>query len=970
MAVVQTPDGYIWVGSYEGLARFDGVRFSKFDNTNVDGWQDSAVTALFVARNGVLWIGHASGAVSRKVDGHFQTFPPHASWSANRIIRFVEDGAGDVWSQDDLGQMARVRDGLVLTPEPGLALSVNGMVSSLRGEFWILRAGKLSHLINGTLEPAALAPSMEPYIHGMCASSDGGLWVLAADSLWKLQEGRWTRSPEPLQFGGTPVQEMFETSDGRLIGGTTDHGAVFIDPKNRNQDQQLSRAAGFASDWITSICEDQEGGIWLASGTAGLFRLGPKKVTMLAPPDAWQGRAVLSVTVAHDGGYWVGTEGGGLYRLKDAQWTNYAKNAGIRNPYLWSVQEDATGRVWLGTWGGGVYTTNDGETFFRPPGQEAVDSPVTAIVPARRGGIWLGAGRGVALYNGKEPRWLDQGDAARIRNVRTILEDPDGALWIGTNGQGLFHVRNGEVEQLTRGNGLASDFIQCLKRDDAGSLWIGTRGGGLNRLKAGRINIVDTTNGLADGSICHMEDDGLGYYWFSSHNGIFRVSKSELDRCADGQIARVTCLAYGLSDGLTTLAASGALQPAGCKAPDGTLVFATDRGLASIDPKHVKKNTHVPPVVIERVRVDDQVVTENDGVASPIEIQPGRSRIEIKYTALSFAAPEKVQFKRRLEGLDSAWVSVGAERMAMYSYVPPGRYTFHVTAANNDGVWNDAGRTLAIIVLPHFWQTLWFRALVAVGLLVATAWIVRRQTRRRLQRRLDQLERERAIEAERSRIASDMHDDLGAHLTRITMLSETARATMQDQRSVEAGLTMIYETAGNVTKAMDEIVWAVNPKHDTLESLVFYFEKFALDLLHAASLRCRLEFPSEYPSWRPGSEVRHNLFLAYKEALNNAVRHAGADTVTVTLLLHPEGCTLTVADNGRGLREPEDGNGRAPHRIASGNGLKNMLRRMEQVGGTCEVTGALGSGCVVKLFVPVNAPGCSGTIKATGASAS
>lgn len=953
MCVAQGLDGYIWCGTYEGLVRFDGVKFTVYNGSNVPGWNDSSVTALCVAHDGVLWIGHSSGAISSYRAGKFTVSPPRAGWSGSKVVYLAEDEVGDIWIQDDVGHISRQRDGLVLTPEPGEALALYGMTSFLRKQLWVLSRGKLSRMNSGRLEVVPLDPRMDAYVHGICASSDGGVWALAAESLWKWKDGSWTLSPGVLQVGGTPVLSMIETKDGRLIGGSSDHGAVIVDPNARSGDSQLWRATGFPSDWVLAICEDHENGLWVATGTAGLIRIREKSVTNLIPPDEWQGRAVLSVSPARDGGFWVGTEGAGLYRLRNDTWTSYAKAAGIRNPYIWSVFEDAAGSLWLGTWGGSVYT-RDGDQFRRAPGLEGFTSPVPALAPARDGGLWLGSTEGVIHYNDGKMNWVEPTPPRRVRDVRTVLEEPDGTLWVGSNGDGLARFRDGELRQFRRADGLPSDFIQCIFREPDGTLWIGTRGGGLSRLKDGRFSSVGEKNGLADGSICHVEDDGLGYYWMSSHGGILRVNKAELNRCADGQLDKISCLTYGLNDGLLTLSASDALQPSGCKTSDGKLVFATDRGLAVIDPRNVKLNTHVPPVAIESLRVGDRVVAETSFPNTPIEIGPGQSRIEFKYTGLSFAAPEKVVFKHRLEGLEPDWVSVGAERTAVYNYVPPGRYVFHVTAANNHNLWNEEGRSVAIVVLPYYWQTLWFKLLVVFVLLAATAALVWFQTQRRLQLKLERLERQRAIEAERTRIANDMHDDLGANLTRITMLSETARAEMGNPARVEAGLGQIYDTARNVTRAMDEIVWAVNPKHDTLESLVFYFERFAHDLLGPAGLRCRLDFPSEFPSWRPSSEVRHNLFLAYKEALNNAVRHSGADTVTVQLEFTETGCTLTVSDNGRGLANGS-GAQKENGRVSFGNGLANMQERLARIGGTCLVRGDSGMGCVVSLFVPTAA---------------
>jgi signal transduction histidine kinase len=324
---------------------------------------------------------------------------------------------------------------------------------------------------------------------------------------------------------------------------------------------------------------------------------------------------------------------------------------------------------------------------------------------------------------------------------------------------------------------------------------------------------------------------------------------------------------------------------------------------------------------------------------------------------LSFTAPEKVRFRYRLEGLETKWMDAGTKRSVNYSYIPPGKYTFRVLACNNDGVWNESGGAFAFTVLPHFWQTWWFRTLAGLNAAVLVAGTVLFTTRRRMRHKLERIERQRAIERERARIAKDIHDDLGASLTRITLLSQSARGEMEHSPEAAADLDRIYRTARELTRAMDEIVWAVNPQHDTLDSLATYLGKFAQDFLNAVHVRCRLDLPMQLPVWPLTAEVRHNLFLAFKEALNNAVRHADATEVRVSLSIEPAGFALRVEDAGRGFVTGADGSAaRDPVRLASGNGLANMQQRLAEIGGRCDLRSAPGEGTKVTFFVPVKVP--------------
>jgi signal transduction histidine kinase len=373
----------------------------------------------------------------------------------------------------------------------------------------------------------------------------------------------------------------------------------------------------------------------------------------------------------------------------------------------------------------------------------------------------------------------------------------------------------------------------------------------------------------------------------------------------------------------------------------------------TVDPGDVKTNTLTPPVVIEEMKVDGQPVGGDLTSAPLLKIPPGRHRFEFRFAGLSFAAPEKVRFKCQLKGMEPGWVDNGTQRVAPYNYIPPGDYVFHVAACNNDEIWNDQGASLAFTVLPYFWQTLSFRILGGVLMVMAGGGVVWLDARRRTRFKLERLERQRAIERERARISKDIHDDLGASLTRITLLSQSARGDLENPEQAALDLDRIYSTARELTRAMDEIVWAVNPKHDTLDSLASYLGRFAQEFLGTANLSCRLDVPVQLPAWPMTSEVRHNLFLAVKEALNNVVKHASAREVRVLLALQADAFTLSLEDDGCGF-DPSRPVVAAVDRLSSGNGLGNMRRRLAEIRGRFQVESASGKGTRVVFVVPVN----------------
>jgi len=339
--------------------------------------------------------------------------------------------------------------------------------------------------------------------------------------------------------------------------------------------------------------------------------------------------------------------------------------------------------------------------------------------------------------------------------------------------------------------------------------------------------------------------------------------------------------------------------------------------------------------------------------ARSLEVPPGRRQLDIKFTGLSFTSPSRVQFKHQLEGLDSDWIEGGTRRQVTYNYLPPGEFTFRVIACNSDGLWNVEGDAVSILVRPQLWQTWWFKAVSALAACALVGGSVFFEARRRMRRKLERLARAHELERERARIAQDIHDDLGASLTRIGMLSESATGEWQQPQEALASLRQIQTTTRELTRAMDEIVWAVNPRHDTLDSLSDYISRFAQDFLGAAHIRCRLAMPLQMPDCSVRSEVRHNLFLAFKETLHNAVKHSGANEVRITFQFVTGGFVLAVADNGCGFDPQSDIANLKHQRSTSGNGLRNIRSRLAQIQGRAEIQSAPGEGTRVELFVPM-----------------
>ena len=506
-----------------------------------------------------------------------------------------------MWLLNEAGELARARDGKVLSPPSGAVSKVLCLARASDGTIWVEREGVVSALKNGRLSAAL---SANDYVQGFCAARDGGFWVACNAGIRKWKDGKWVAGLVPAPWRWNIVANLMETSDGVLAGGTSDSGLWLVFPGQTNAPAlHLALTNGLPSDWVISLGEDREKNLWCGTG-AGLVLIRPSNLETVSPPDNWKGRPVLSVLPAPDGALWVGTEGAGLYRLQNGDWTNFDPAQGIRNRYVWSLAADGAGKIWAGTWGGGLFEQKD-DAFDFAPGLENFLLPTPALLFVGRRTLDRHAVGRAALSKWKN-RGVQRNRRQAVRRRARHRAGQIGCVWFGTAGGGLVRLQNGDFRRFKKSDGLSSDFIECLHFADDGALWIGTFGGGLDRFKNGKFSVINREQGLPNGVIGHIESDGRGFLWMSSYAGILRASEKDLNGCADGGIAEVPFLNYGINDGLPTLECSEGLQSAGGKTADGRLWFPTAKGLVAVDPAGVRINPLPPRVRIEEMRVDDK----------------------------------------------------------------------------------------------------------------------------------------------------------------------------------------------------------------------------------------------------------------------------------------------------------------------------------------------------------------------------
>jgi ligand-binding sensor domain-containing protein/signal transduction histidine kinase len=943
ISVIQTRDGYLWLGTLNGLVRFDGNRFTVFNEYNTPGLNSDRIVYLFEDSHTNLWIGTDTAGVALVQDGKVKNFDLGRPGHEGRLVSAGEDAAGAVWLYTADAWLGRYQDGKLETLNLNFnPLAICRMITAEKsGPLWIAEDWGLFSFQPSNFHPPALPIDqiLRPgKLDFLLAGQRGGTWRFINGRIQKWNTTQLEKDFGPYPWGNATVTSACEDRDGNLIVGTRGEGVFWYETDGKYQ--QVSTNQGLSSAFVLSSCMDRQGNLWVGTDGNGLNQIKRKVFGTPAELHPWNAQSLSQDT---QGGLWAAFNARGVtYWL-----TNVAQDFGVgQGSNAWTVLVDQQQRVWAGTRGEGLFQFQAGH--FQPaPGAEILGRQIFALFEDHNGQLWAGTQNGLARWNGEDWTIYTTPDGLV---VRAIAGDAEGNLWAGTENRGLNFFKAGKFisYQKTEG-GLPGNGISCLYLDKEGGLWVGTSGHGLARHYQGKWQRYSTDDGLASNSIDYIIEDDEGCLWIGSNAGLMRIQKDSLNGFIHGKGNLISCRTYVETDGLPTRECSAGSQPAACRTRDGRLWFPTTKGVVSVNPADIKTNRQPPWVMIESVRVDGQEQKTNRFSSAwqpSVTVPPGHEQLEIHYTGLNFSAPGEVRFKYRLEGHETAWTEAGDTRVAYYPNVPPGNYRFHVIAGNEDGVWNETGGVLEVTVQPQFWQTWWFRTAVILCLAGIVVAVVRYLSTQKLRRQLQWLQQQEALEKERSRIARDLHDQLGANLTQVALLGEMAEADKHSPAEIESHAQQISQTARETTRSLDEIVWAVNPSNDTLEGLVNYACKHAQEYLALAGVRYRAEVPAQLPAVNIPPEVRHNVFLAFKEAVNNVVKHAQASEVRVRLQLQPGNFTLSIEDNGRGL------GGRDANATPTRNGLRNMRKRMEDIHGEFSISPGTGGGTIVCLVVP------------------
>jgi ligand-binding sensor domain-containing protein/signal transduction histidine kinase len=941
-AIVQTRDGYLWVGTTEGLARFDGLRFTVFDKANTPAIRHNQIQALLEDDTGALWIGTYGGGLVRLKDGRFEAYTTAEGLPGDTVRSLSQSADGSLWIGTHGAGLGRLRDGVfrTLTRRDGLAGDlVRAVRASRDGAVWVGTNHGLNRLRGGAVETFTTATGLlHENVTSLFEDGRGRMWIGTSGGLNVHENGRLRGYTTRDGLSADRVFAIQEDPDGDLWVGTEGGGLSRL---RGGRFEALRAKDGLGSDVVRALHQDGEGSLWIGTYGGGLTRLRDGFVVHTVQ-DGLPDDQVRAVLEDRHGAIWAATAGG-LGRWRGGRWRSYTRAAGLADNAVLALHEDRQGVLWVGTRDGGLHRFQDGRFRTFTTAQGLPHNTVMAIVGSGDDALWVGTEGGVARF--AQGRFTVYGTAQGLSfpEVRALHEDRHGDLWIGTFGGGLNRLRNGRFKVWTRREGLSNDSVYSIHEDGEGALWVSTLGDGLNLIRDEQVTVFRVRDGLFHDMIFRVLEDDRGQLWMSSTRGIFRVDRRELLEQAAGRRARVTSVSYGVADGMRTSECTGGPQPAGWRARDGRLWFPTRKGLVVIDPAQLRASTRPPPVVIEEVRADRRALPAE----AALEVPPGRGELEFQYTGISFVGAENMRFRYKLEGYDPDWVEAGTRRVAHFTNLAPGTYRFRVKAQSKDGVWNETGSAVDVRLAPHFYETRAFLASVvllalglAVGVPVAVAWGIHRVRVSQMQARFA------AVLTERSRIARDLHDALEQGFTGLGLQLEAAQARLGQRdtavahRHLEVARQLLRHNQSETRRSIRDLRSTTLDGVDLATALARAAEQISAGTL------VRIVVHIQGTARPLPHEIEENLFRIGQEAVTNAIKHAQAHEVQVDLRFDADRVELLVRDDGRGFDAERS-------TVAAGHfGVLGMRERAEQLRGHLRLRSGPDRGTEVVVAVP------------------
>lgn len=931
--IFQSRDGYLWLATEEGVARFDGSTFRVFRHETNQAFASNDISAIAQDSSGAIWFGTADGLVQSR-GSVMRRFAERDGLPSSRINSLAAGMDGSLLALTSRG-LVRF-DGSAFKPVAAGKGTVVSLQSGPNGTVWLITSEGVEQYERGKVIRPALNPEAsthsagEESILGLQFGPGGTVWTRSARSADIRRPGFERVLQTGRELPGGHITALCVDREGIGWIGTS-RGLFSFNPVPQAAVEAVN---SLRAESILSIMEDREGNLWIGTETSGLHALRPRKFRSEL---AAAGESVTVGATAFDGTPWFGTREDGVRKIQNGIATQPVPVASLTSPVILSMAQGNHGDVWVGTPDGlnqitgkrvKQYTSSDGlpEDFVR------------SVLVDSRGTVWAGTRRGLARIEGEKVTTLTRADGLGSDSIGPLVESNTAAalpeIWVGTSG-GLSHIRGTHVENFSPYKDVARDVVSAIAKESDDSLWIGLHAQGLSHFADGRFTSIRSPS--IPPEITCLFIDHQGYLWMRGVRGVYRVALSDLHRCANTPTNCSLMLdEFGAADGMPSDASPAQGMGSIWQADSGKLWFATPKGIAVADPAHLPMNSIPPPVVIERFAVDESDVPLGD---KDVQIDTGHNRFTFDYAALSYTLPAKNRYRYTLEGLDRSWIDAGTVRRASYTSLPPREYRFRVEAQNNDGVWNETGAELRFHILPPVYRRWWFYilALVAVASLAVMVFQLRL---RAVQRRFA------LVLNERNRMAREIHDTLAQDFVSVSLQLDIASQMLRASNVQQA--TVQLETTRRLVKqaleAARQSIWNLraNAAEDSLPTrLAALTNRYSQN-----EYPPRLKIGGAYRELR--WDVEDNVFRIAQESLSNAYHHSTATEVLIQLHYDPNALRLNVRDNGRGF-SPE-----AAKNLDGHYGLRGMHERATSIHATLTMVSNPEEGTTVTLVVPLS----------------
>ncbi len=959
--VTQSADGFLWLATGQGLARFDGMAFRVFDHTTTPELGGSDLTCVTVSAEGRLWCADRSGHLTVMEPDGFQALPTPflaqgdyvtslTTGKGGRLVggtrrglifEIVGDQASVAWRPDQWFEPDREQS-------PGLQLVVDeagARYAAFQGELFRSDEGSLGWILP---DPTVDSSESVTWVSALATSPRGGVWVASNERMQRFQDGDWVeeRGAIPWRFE-EPRSCLLETRSGQLWAAAYSMGlkGFLADGSTVN----VAPNDGLPAGGVLALFEDREGNLWVGTNGGGLARIRPALFQLLGG-ESYLGEVPIN-SVAEDETHdlWLATDGEGLLH-----WDGYRFRSifGTDKPVVRVVLVDSLGRIWAGVKEGGlavIIPENEARTQFRYEMVDRFDKQTVVSLCEEAGKfLWVATENGVDRLPLEDPHRKQPWLLPDWVTVQCLYSVAPNEVWLGTRDQGVLRWDSGEVRRYGAAQGLPDSHVTAMCLDPAQRLWVGTNGGGVACFDGDGFQPIGPQQGLSDGFVTGMINDQEGNLWLTTAKEIIRLEWEECERVLAEPSHRLNERSYGFDDGFADRRPRSGGFPNSVLSDLRLVYVPLTGGLLQVPiPSRDPAGRSTPPVVIVGVEIDGSDATlPAVGKPAPLEIPAEARRFEIAYSGLSFAAPERVRYRYRItEGDNEDWIEVGPTRSVSFLGLPPGRYVFEVSAMSRGGAWHPEAARLPFRVLPYWWETGWAQAGAGVLGVLVVGLVARQIIRRRLRVIEARQAMERAVARERERIAQDMHDDLGARLTQLSFQGEMAQRLVADPPRLEGGLQDLVGGVRQTAQALDDIVWMTNPRNDRLDRLVSHLAHLATEMSEMADWKLQLKLPHAVRSDEISGHVRHEIVMLVKESLNNASKYSRASRIVLELTFSEVAMTLSIEDDGVGFSVDEE--------AEKGNGLEQMRRRAQECEGTLSIQSEFNVGTRVTLTVPL-----------------